>query len=234
MLDNSGVGARPGWSFRRGPWPGRTAGGSEPSYSQRNFQSPAPDRQVRQDRRHRRSRTRSGGRRKNSGPLRGNPRTRPGHVGQLAVPRTGGRRGAGRLAAASPGPTPAMASSVGARSIAAKKDRRLTVPAFAVIYQSGSPSDQRRTNAPLVEHGLRPAERAADPAPGSGPLSEQTRISVLFRRAVAVADVVEERAQLLIHRIEHAQVPAVFCVRRHDAAAGERKGECTSSGQTFT
>ena len=181
-----------------------------------------------------------------------------GEVGQVAqaVGRSRGRADGGRTAAAcarprmsraappaasSPsnatpagGSTPAIARSDGTRSIAAKTDSSLTVPAASRRDEPRPPDDQRRADAALVEHRLvrrgtarpsRPRLRAVVGADeDQGVVAERARRRGCGRRARRVA----------VHRLEHARGRGRACCRRPTGRPGGKNGLWTSSGQRLT
>ena len=78
---------------------------------------------------------------------------------------------------------PAMDSSDGARSKAAKMDFAFTLPFLAFSTQPGPQTMSGERVPPSYNVVFEPRKGPALPAPGSGPLSEQMSSSVLSRSA---------------------------------------------------
>ena len=106
--------------------------------------------------------------------------------------------------------------------MAARNDVRLTVPACSGAIRPGPQTISGRADSPFVERALLPRNGPAEPAPGSGPLSEQSRISVLFRSVLLLRDPVEQRRQAV--RPWH---PARWC----RACASCRRRACPWAGR---
>ena len=102
------------------------------------------------------------------------------------------------------------------------------------VEEAGAPDDQRLTDAAFVEVALVAAERAGGAGAGFGAVVAGEDDQGVVAELGGVADVVEERGELVVGGLDNAEVEGFLGLVAAASALGGKKGEWTSSGQTST
>ena len=94
----------------------------------------------------------------------------------------------------------------GSKSTAETTVVSLTVPQADFSIKPGPQTMNGSRMPPSYSVPLCPRNGPADPAPGSGPLSLANENQGVGAQARLLADVIEQRRQLLVHRFDHPEV----------------------------
>ena len=84
-------------------------------------------------------------------------------------------------------------------------------PAGRFGHQARPPHDKRLPDAAFIQHSLVPAERPRRPGAGLRAVVAGHQNHGVGAQARLLADVIEQRRQLLVHRLDHPEVKLLAC-----------------------